>query len=40
MDNGCIVEQGTHEELLQAGGLYRKLYYKQYAVSDAGRLEA
>jgi ATP-binding cassette subfamily B protein/subfamily B ATP-binding cassette protein MsbA len=26
MDDGAIVERGKHEELLRAGGLYRKLY--------------
>lgn len=32
MNNGSIVEQGTHDELLDSGDLYKKLYYKQYAV--------
>jgi len=26
MDNGCIVEQGTHTELLARGGLYKEIY--------------
>lgn len=26
MDHGQIVESGTHDELLQAGGLYSRLY--------------
>ena len=30
MDRGEIVEQGTHKELLNAGGLYRKLYEIQF----------
>jgi ATP-binding cassette subfamily B protein len=29
MDAGRLVEQGTHEELLQAGGLYSRLYNEQ-----------
>ncbi len=29
MDDGRIVERGTHEELLRHGGLYRRLYEKQ-----------
>ena len=30
MDHGDIVEQGTHEELLAAGGFYAKLYNSQF----------
>ena len=30
IDNGCIVEQGTHRDLLESGGLYSKIYYSQY----------
>ena len=30
VDNGHIVEQGKHRELLKAGGLYSKIYYSQY----------
>lgn len=32
MNNGKIVEQGTHEGLLQAGGFYSKLYNSQFAI--------
>jgi subfamily B ATP-binding cassette protein MsbA len=32
LDNGDIVEMGTHPELLARGGLYRKLYEKQYGL--------
>ncbi|CAN90174.1 ABC transporter family carbohydrate exporter [Sorangium cellulosum So ce56] len=28
---GCVVEQGTHEDLLAAGGVYSKLYRLQFA---------
>jgi ABC-type multidrug transport system fused ATPase/permease subunit len=30
MENGEVVERGTHEELLTAGGRYRQLYDNQY----------
>ena len=32
VDNGDIVEQGTHNELLAKGGLYSKIYNSQYDV--------
>ncbi|WP_328910039.1 ABC transporter ATP-binding protein/permease [Streptomyces sp. NBC_00234] len=31
MENGSIVEQGTHDELLAAGGAYARLYAAQFA---------
>lgn len=31
MDNGCIVETGTHTELLQRKGRYHELYMTQFA---------
>ena len=31
MENGHIVEQGSHEELLAAGGFYAELYNSQFA---------
>ena len=30
MDNGDIVESGTHEQLLEKGGLYKELYTSQF----------
>ncbi len=32
MKNGNIIEQGTHEELINAGGFYNKLYNSQFAI--------
>jgi len=32
LDDGYIVEEGTHEQLLQLNGLYRKLYEAQFRV--------
>lgn len=31
LDHGDIVEQGTHEELLEKNGFYAKLYNSQFA---------
>ena len=37
IDRGRIVEQGTHNQLLQKGGLYTSLYEEQF---DGGRVES
>lgn len=34
MDNGRIIEQGSHEELLEKGGAYADLYNQQYHQDD------
>ena len=31
MDNGSIIEQGSHEELMKKGGFYSELYNSQFA---------
>ncbi|HEY4070936.1 MAG TPA: ABC transporter ATP-binding protein/permease [Sphingomicrobium sp.] len=31
LDDGCLAERGTHEELLEKGGLYADLWYRQAA---------
>jgi subfamily B ATP-binding cassette protein MsbA len=33
MEHGRIVEQGTHEELLSAGGMYANLYRLQFSTA-------
>jgi ATP-binding cassette subfamily B multidrug efflux pump len=33
MENGQIVEQGTHDELVVAGGAYARLYSAQFAAA-------
>jgi len=33
MENGAIVEQGTHDELLAARGAYFELYTSQFAAA-------
>jgi ATP-binding cassette subfamily B protein len=39
MDQGRVVEQGTHAQLVNRGGLYSRLYLEQFA-SDTDSLEA
>ena len=36
MEDGAIVEQGTHDELLAAGGAYARLYDAQFAAAVTG----
>ncbi|HXA41579.1 MAG TPA: ABC transporter ATP-binding protein [Candidatus Solibacter sp.] len=38
MDHGKVVEQGTHSQLVNQGGLYSRLYLEQFA-SDTDSLE-
>ncbi|MBR5120640.1 MAG: ABC transporter ATP-binding protein, partial [Clostridia bacterium] len=35
MKSGKIVEQGTHDELLAAGGSYSHLYHSQFTIGTA-----
>jgi ATP-binding cassette, subfamily B, multidrug efflux pump len=35
MEHGKIVEQGTHEQLLDSGGAYHRLYHAQFAAPAA-----
>jgi ATP-binding cassette subfamily B protein len=37
LEDGVLVEQGSHEELLEAGGLYARLYIEQFG---SGQIEA
>jgi ATP-binding cassette subfamily B protein len=31
MEQGAIVEKGTHDELIASGGAYHRLYQSQFA---------
>jgi ATP-binding cassette subfamily B protein len=35
LDNGAIAEQGTHDQLLRANGLYARLYHTQFGIETA-----
>jgi ATP-binding cassette subfamily B protein len=34
LQNGALIEQGNHDELMKLGGLYAKLYNMNYASFD------
>ncbi|WP_458120969.1 ABC transporter ATP-binding protein [Paenibacillus sp. Z6-24] len=36
MNHGEVIEQGTHEELLESGGFYADLYNSQFSGQEAG----
>lgn len=38
LDNGHMIESGTHDELLQRGGVYKQLYLKQFAFQEDNKL--
>jgi ATP-binding cassette subfamily B protein len=38
LDEGCIVEKGTHDELLARGGIYAGLYQKQLLEEELERI--
>jgi ATP-binding cassette subfamily B multidrug efflux pump len=40
MHRGKVAEVGTHEELLEKGGIYARLYALQFGRKDAGDAEA
>ena len=35
MDNGMIVDQGNHEELLSRNKIYQEVYYSQNKIGGA-----
>lgn len=39
MNQGSVIEQGTHEELLASGGFYAELYQSQFANGASGEVE-
>jgi ABC-type multidrug transport system fused ATPase/permease subunit len=39
MEKGRIVETGTHKELLESGGKYKRLYELQFAEEEDTSLE-
>jgi len=39
VDQGRVVEQGTHDELLETGGLYSRLYELQFSGEEVDSRE-
>jgi len=39
MNQGAVIEQGTHDELLASGGFYADLYQSQFANGGSGEVE-
>jgi len=39
MNQGAVIEQGTHDELLESGGFYADLYQSQFANGGSGEVE-
>ena len=38
VDDGCVVEQGTHEELKRAGGIYQSIYEIQSGTAEEAKI--
>ncbi|MFY0655069.1 MAG: ATP-binding cassette domain-containing protein, partial [Cyclobacteriaceae bacterium] len=36
LDDGCVIEQGSHEQLLAYEGAYKELYDKQLQTEEVG----
>ena len=35
LEEGCVMEEGTHDTLLQANGIYDKMYRTQYSIQES-----